>query len=85
MNRRLTRISKYLSYVLRHHPETIGLELDSERWAHVDELVEKANVNGKSITMVQVQQVVALNERKIFVLSSDGLRIRCTESSAKSG
>ena len=78
MNRRLTRISKYLSFILRHHPETIGLELDSERWANVDELVKKANANGKSITLEQVQQVVALNERKIFVLSSDGLRIRCT-------
>ena len=78
MNRRLTRISKYLSFILRHHPETIGLELDSERWADVDELVKKANANGKSITLEQVQQVVALNERKMFVLSSDGLRIRCT-------
>ena len=67
-----------MSFILRHHPETIGLELDSERWADVDELVKKANANGKSITLEQVQQVVALNERKIFVLSSDGLRIRCT-------
>ena len=85
MNRRLTRVSKYLSYILRHHPETIGLELDSERWACVDELVKKANVNGKSITLEQVQQVVALNEQQIFVLSGDGLRIRCTESVEKSG
>ena len=78
MNRRLTKISKYLSFILRHHPETIGLELDSERWASVDELVKNANANGKSITSAQVQEVVAQNEKKIFVLSDDGLRIRCT-------
>jgi len=78
MNRRLTKISKYLSFILRHHPESIGLTLDPERWASVDELVKNANSNGKSITLAQVQEVVALNEQKIFVLSDDGLRIRCT-------
>ena len=78
MNKRLTKISKYLSFILRHEPESIGLKLDPERWANVDELVEKANSNGKTITLTQLQQVVALNEQKIFVLSDDGLRIRAT-------
>ena len=76
MNNRLTKISKYLSFILRHHPEKIGLKLDSERWASVDELIKNANSNGKSITMAQVQDVVALDEKKMFVLSDDGLRIR---------
>lgn len=78
MNRRLTKISKYLSFILRHHPEKIGLKLDADRWANLDELVRKANSSGKSITLEQVKDVVAMNERKIFVLSDDGLRIRCT-------
>lgn len=77
MNRRLTKISKYLSFILRHHPETIGLKLDSERWANAEELVKKANSNGKSFTLEQVHEVVAQNENKIFDLSDDGLRIRC--------
>lgn len=62
---------------MRHHPEKIGLKLDPERWANVEELIKKANSNGKSLTLEQVQNVVAMNERKIFVLSEDGLRIRC--------
>lgn len=78
LNRRLTKISKYLSFILRHHPEKIGLKLDADRWANLDELVRKANSSGKSITLEQVKDVVAMNERKIFVLSDDGLRIRCT-------
>ena len=63
---------------MRHHPESIGLKLDPERWASVDELVKNANSNGKSITLAQVREVVALNEQKIFLLSDDGLRIRAT-------
>jgi putative RNA 2'-phosphotransferase len=76
MNRRLTKISKYLSFILKHHPETIGLALDAERWANVDELVKKANASGKTITLQQVKDVVALNDLKLFALSDDGLRIR---------
>ena len=76
MNRRLTKVSKYLSFVLRHHPEAIGLKLDPERWANVDELLQKAKASGKSITLTQVQDVVTLDEQKMFVFSEDGLRIR---------
>ena len=76
MNKRLTKISKYLSFILRHEPDSIGLKLDADRWANVEELVEKANVSGKNFTQAQVEQVVALNEQKIFALSDDGLRIR---------
>ena len=76
MNRRLTKISKYLSFVLRHNPETIGLELDAERWASVDQLIKNANAKGKSITLAHVQDVVAQDEKKMFVFSDDGLRIR---------
>lgn len=76
MNKRLTKISKYLSFILRHHPESIGLALDSERWAKVDELVKNANTNGKAITLVQVQEVVAKCEPKLYEFSDDGLRIR---------
>jgi putative RNA 2'-phosphotransferase len=76
MNRRLTKISKYLSFILRHHPETIGLKLDADGWANVEELIKNANSNGKSLTLERVRQVVALNELKLFDLSDDGLRIR---------
>ncbi|GAB5404696.1 MAG: RNA 2'-phosphotransferase [Aureliella sp.] len=76
MNRRLTKISKYMSFILRHHPESIGLELDAERWANVGALVTQANASGKSITEAQVKEVVAQNEQQIFELSDDGLLIR---------
>lgn len=76
MNRRLTKVSKYLSFVLKHHPESIGLKLDAERWASLDRLIKKANSSGKSITLKQVQDVVALDEQNMFVLSEDGTRIR---------
>ena len=76
MNKRLTKISKYLTFILRHNPESIGLVLDRERWASIEELVTKANDSGKSVTLSQVEQIVALNELDIFEMSDDRRQIR---------
>ena len=76
MNKRLTRISKYLSFILRHNPESIGMQLDPEGWADIDQLIKSANSSGKSITAAQLHEVVVSSEEKRFALSDDGLRIR---------
>jgi putative RNA 2'-phosphotransferase len=76
MNKRLTKISKYLSFILCHHPEAIGMGLDSEGWLSIDELIKNANANGKSITLAQLHEVVDSSDVKRFALSDDGLRIR---------
>lgn len=43
MDRHTLKISKFLSLVLRHQPGQIGLTLDAQGWADVDELLLKAN------------------------------------------
>lgn len=78
MNKRLTKISKYLTFILRHEPESIGMKLDAEGWLEIDALVKNANAKGKSITAEQLHAVVAGSEEKLFALSDDGLRIRAT-------
>lgn len=40
MSDRIVKISKFLSLVLRHRPEKIGLELDESGWASVEQLIE---------------------------------------------
>ena len=44
-DRQVTSTSKFLSLLLRHQPEVIGLELDPHGWASVDELIRLANVD----------------------------------------
>ncbi|MCL6540558.1 MAG: RNA 2'-phosphotransferase, partial [Roseiflexus sp.] len=39
----LVRASKFLSLILRHKPERIGLTLDANGWADVDDLIRLAN------------------------------------------
>ena len=44
MKKSLVRTSKFLSLVLRHKPESIGLELDTEGWANVADLLRCSGV-----------------------------------------
>jgi len=75
-----TRTSKFLSLLLRHKPETIGLSLDEGGWADIDELIEKANATGKhQLNRAEINDVVATNAKQRFILSEDGNRIRANQ------
>ncbi len=73
------RVSKFLSYVLRHRPDSIGIELDENGWVAVDVLLAAAAVNSKAITRELLDEVVATNDKKRFAFSDDGLRIRANQ------
>jgi len=73
---KLVRISKFLSLVLRHRPETIGISLDTEGWADVEELVKKAFEAGVILDRPILRQVVEHGEKKRFSFNDDGTKIR---------
>jgi putative RNA 2'-phosphotransferase len=75
----LESTSKFLSYVLRHQPDSIGLTLDEEGWADLSELIRLANADGRDLTLELIKQVVATNDKKRFALSDDGSRIRASQ------
>ena len=71
--------SKFLSLVLRHAPETIGLSLDSAGWAQVDALLERANAHGMALNRASLSQIVAGSDKQRFAFSDDGQRIRANQ------
>ena len=75
----LVKTSKFLSLVLRHAPETIGLSLDANGWAEVDQLLAQAASHGKAITRAQLDEVVANDSKTRYAFSMDGLRIRANQ------
>src|SRR5688572_30955826 len=74
-----TRISKFLSLVLRHEPERIGLMLREAGWVRVSDLLEAVNAHGVSLTREELEHVVATNEKKRFAFSEDGQMIRASQ------
>ena len=71
--------SKFLSLVLRHAPETIGLTLDANGWADIAQLLAQAASHGKTISRAQLDEVVANDSKTRYAVSMDGLRIRANQ------
>jgi putative RNA 2'-phosphotransferase len=79
MEKQLKHISKFLSLVLRHEPEQIGLTLDSAGWADVTELIEKMNKKGTRLNFETLQTVVDTNDKKRFAFNDNKTRIRASQ------
>ena len=73
---RIVRTSKYLSYVLRHNPAALGLDLDPGGWADVDALLERARADGRPVDRPLLNRVILHGEKERFTLSDDGAKIR---------
>ncbi len=76
---RFAGLSRFLSFVLRHEPEAIGLHLDREGWASVDELIVCARTRGRTLDAATIAEAVATNDKQRFALSDDGARIRAVQ------
>lgn len=78
-DKEIIRTSKFLSLILRHEPERVGLRLDDAGWTGVDELLCAVNQHGMRLTLEQLKHVVATSEKKRFAISDDGKRIRANQ------
>lgn len=74
-----TRISKFLSLILRHQPETIGLALDEAGWADVAALLQKLAAQGTLLSIAELEEVVATNSKQRFAFNEDHTRIRASQ------
>lgn len=72
-------LGKFLSKHLRHTPEEIGLNLDSEGWAAIDQLLEAARTAGVEISREELDHIVAVNEKRRFAIDSSKKKIRANQ------
>jgi putative RNA 2'-phosphotransferase len=70
---------KFLSLVLRHKPETIGIILDSGGWVDIDSLLAGCRRKGLDLDRVKLLQVVEEDDKQRFQISPDGLKIRACQ------
>ncbi|MBV8327126.1 RNA 2'-phosphotransferase [Chryseobacterium sp.] len=73
------RISKFLSLILRHQPETIGLKLDENGWADVEELRAKSEKKRMHFSLDELDEVVETNNKKRFAFNDDKTKIRASQ------
>ena len=77
--KRKTQISKFLSLVLRHKPETVGLALEKDGWIPVERLLEACQNHGKKFTLAELHEVVETNDKKRFTFDETGRKIRANQ------
>ena len=75
----ITKISKFLSLILRHQPETINIMPDENGWVNVDELIQKSNTAGVKLDVDILKHVVATNNKKRFAFNESHDKIRASQ------
>lgn len=76
----MTKLSVYISYLLRHQPESIGLAMDNHGWVSVAELIEKINTAGRyHITKQALDEIVRTDNKGRFRYSEDGAKLKACQ------
>lgn len=74
----LIRTSRYLSLILRHRPETIGITLDEHGWADVEELITKVS-RTHLLDRELLDKIVAEDDKQRYSYNEDGTKIRANQ------
>ena len=79
--RRLERLSKFISMILRHRPEVIGITLDEHGWADVEELIKGINETGEEIEFNKdtLETIVKTDKKQRYSFSQDKTLIRANQ------
>ena len=68
------KLSKTLSFVLRHRPESIGVTLDKAGWCPIEDLLTQLNANGTEIDREALVRVVQNDAKGRYAIDGDRIR-----------
>lgn len=74
----LDSISKYMSLILRHKPETIGITLDQHGWADVEELI-KGIQKTRYLDRQMLEEIVRTDTKQRYSFNADQTKIRANQ------
>lgn len=72
-------MSKFISLILRHHPEAAYIELDEHGWADVDKLIKGIKRTGKQMNMELLEEIVRTDNKQRYSFNEDKTRIRANQ------
>ncbi len=72
-------LSKFLTLILRHKPELIGIQLDEAGWVSIEILLTACCKHSKPLEMDQLLEIVREDKKDRFALSSDSKMIRASQ------
>ena len=79
-DKRMRSTSKFISLILRHRPEAIGISLDEHGWADVQELIDGINREaGHFLDRETLEEIVRLDEKQRYSFNDDHTMIRANQ------
>ena len=75
----LTNLSRYMSLILRHKPEVIGITLDEHGWANVNDLICGIEKNNPGFNMDILEQIVRTDSKQRYSFNDDKSLIRANQ------
>lgn len=72
-------LSVFISLILRHKPEEIGITLDANGWAKVDDLLRGINNSGRKITFELLEEIVKTDNKSRYSFNEDKTLIRANQ------
>ena len=72
-------LAKFISKILRHKPNIIGITLDDNGWAEVDELIAGINRADLNLTREILNNIVENDTKTRFAFNKDQSRIRANQ------
>ena len=75
----LTNLGRYMSLILRHKPEVIGITLDNHGWAKVDELIDGIRHNNPGFDFDVLKEIVETDSKNRYSFNNDKTLIRCNQ------
>lgn len=76
----MKQTSIFLSLILRHQPQVIGIELDPHGWADVCELIAGVNASGKyTLDMQKLEEIVRTDNKQRYSFNEDKTKIRANQ------
>lgn len=74
----LTKVSRYISLILRHKPEEAGISLDEHGWANVEELI-KGISKEYPINFDVLEEIVRTDDKQRYSFNEDRTLIRANQ------
>ena len=75
----LTRVSCFISLLLRHKPEVAGLSLDEHGWADVNELIRCVSEHKQPLTMEELEYIVDTDNKERYSFNEDKSLIKANQ------
>lgn len=75
----LQSISRYISLILRHKPEVIGITIDEHGWANVEELIQGIEKNNPGFNKEILEEIVRTDNKQRYSFNDDKTLIRANQ------